>query len=122
MLQLSAENRINVVPPVNEWFIQRFDYNKDISTQYLDNKYRNESISWSSKGLLRIGHLAPIFQIYCKEMPEVGECLKTEGWYHASKEKVNLVNMVKDIVGGEGITHPFTTAEEMLRKQRNMDN
>ncbi len=122
MLQLAAENRINVVPLVDEWYLQRFDYNKDVSVKELETKYHDKSISWSSKGLLKIEHLGTLFQIYRKEMLEVGECLRTEGHHHTSKEKVKIVDIVTDIVGGEGTRHPFTTAEEMLMKQKNTDN
>jgi hypothetical protein len=55
-------------------------------------------------------------------MPDLGECLRIDCHYHSSKEKANMVDAIKDIVAGEGIRHPFTTAEEMLMKQRNMDN
>jgi hypothetical protein len=77
-----------------------------------------------------VGPLKPIknrpswhlFQIYCKEKLDVGECLRIDGHYHTSKEKVNAVGMVTDNVAGEGIRYSFTTAEEMLMKQRRLDN
>jgi hypothetical protein len=39
-----------------------------------------------------------------------------------SKEKVNAVYMVTNIVGGDGIVNPFTIAEEIRIKQRRMEN
>jgi len=31
VLQVEAKNRLNVVPPISDWCITQFDYNKDIA-------------------------------------------------------------------------------------------
>ncbi len=110
LLQLSADNRINVVPQVGEWNLTRFDYNKDISTLKLNEKY--PIINWNSKGILKLKYLGTIFQIYSKNMPFEGSILRSEGHYIAEKKR-NLVDMVQNIVSNPD-KHPFTTVEEML--------
>jgi hypothetical protein len=61
LFQIAADNRINVAPDVDVWFLQRFDYNKDLLVEDVANKHPDKSISWTSKGLLKIGHLGPLF-------------------------------------------------------------
>jgi hypothetical protein len=39
LLQLETDDRLTVVPPIDEWYLQRFDYNKDISIQELESKH-----------------------------------------------------------------------------------
>jgi hypothetical protein len=50
------------------------------------------------------------------------KCPRTKGHHHTSKEKVKIVDIVTDIVSGEGLRHTFTTAEETRIKQRRTDN
>ncbi len=123
LLQIATKNRTNVVPWFGDWYLRRFDYNKDIPTKVLKNKYDANPISWSSKGLLKVEYLGTIFQIYCKDMPYKGECLRNEGHF-TTKEKVKMKNMLVDIAAatadGDG-THPFTTIEEMLLKKSSKD-
>ena len=45
--QLSTKNRVNVVPWFGDWNLQQFDYNKDLPTKTLKDKY----IPRSSTGL-----------------------------------------------------------------------
>ncbi len=106
LLQLSAKNRSNVVPLVEDWRLTQFDYNKDISVDKLP-----KVISWSSKGILKVEYLGTIFQIYCKEMPFDGEHLRAEGHY-STKEKTDLQNMIANLADAK--RHPFVTVEEML--------
>ncbi len=115
-LKDSANNRLNVVPRVGNWHLTHFDYNKDLSVKDLEGKYPRV-IRWVSKGVLILDYLGTIFQIYCKDMPYVGECLRIEGHYNAGKAKVKVEEMVADIVDWEN-KHPFTTIEEMLLKGR----
>lgn len=110
LLQLSSENRMNVVSEVAEWNLTRFDYNKDISTLRLGEKY--PTIHWNSSGVLRLKYLATFFQIYSKNMPFEGNVLRNEGHYVA-KEKRNLLDITKDLIRDPN-RHPFTTVEEML--------
>lgn len=114
LLQLSADNRINVVPEVWEWNLTRFDYNKDISTLKLNEKY--PAIHWNSSGVLRLKYLATFFQIYSKNMPFEGGVLRSEGHY-VTKEKRNLFDMVQEMISSPD-KHPFTTVEEMLTEAR----
>lgn len=119
LLQTLTKNNFNIIPRVNDWHLMQFDYNKDIPVKYLQNKYPTSVVNWSSKGVLKLEYLGTIFQIYCKEMPYTGECLRCEGDY-STKEKKKVAQMVRDIAGadGEGKKHPFTTAEEMLLRDR----
>jgi hypothetical protein len=116
-LQLVTKNRLNVVPWFGDWYLTGFDYNKDLPTKNLKDKYNSKVISWSSKGLLKVEYLGTIFQIYSKKMPYKGECLRNEGRF-TTKEKVKMKDMVADIIAvdkeGERISHPFTTVEQML--------
>ncbi len=117
LLQISANNRLNVVPRIGDWYLTHFDYNKDLHVKGLKNKY-DMIASWSSKGLLKIEYLATIFQAYCKPVPFDGECLRFEGHYRAKgEEKERLENMVAKLANKD--MHPFTTLEEMLLDQRN---
>jgi len=43
ILQLETDDRLTVVPPIYEWYFERFDYNKDISVKYLEPKYSSSS-------------------------------------------------------------------------------
>ncbi len=115
LLQMATINRFNVVPRVGDWHLTQFDYNKDIPIKDLQDKYSTNVISWSSKGVLKLDYLGTIFQVYCKFMPFVGECLRFEGHYNA-KSKVKLEDMVADIANGN--KHPFTTLEEMILNGR----
>ncbi len=94
----------------------QFDYNKDIPIKDLEDKRSTtKAISWTSKGVLKLDYFGTIYQVYCKPMPFVGECLRFEGHYNA-KTKVKLEDMVANIVNGE--KHPFTTLEEMILNGR----
>jgi len=131
-LQLCTKNRINVVPWFGNWSLMQFDYNKDLSTKDLKDKYHSKVISWSSKGVLKVYYLGVIFRIYCKMMPYIGECLRAEGRF-STKEKVKIADSMSRIsaVCGTGADtfndadnaednkkHPFTTIEEMLLNKR----
>jgi hypothetical protein len=112
VLQSAAKNRLNVVPPIPEWHITQFDYNKDIPTNELDQ------LSWTiAYGRLQIKYLGTIFQIYPKGLPELGECTRVEG-HHSTTEKNSLKDTISDIidVDRKGKKSPFVTAEDMLKK------
>ncbi len=116
LLQIEANNRMNVVPREGDWLLQHFDYNRDIHIKELEDKHLlAKTISLSSKGVLKFDYLGTVFQVYCKSIPYVGECLRFEGHYNA-KIKVNLDDMVADIANGD--KHPFTTLDEMLLNER----
>jgi hypothetical protein len=132
-LQLSTKNRVNVVPWFGNWSLIQFDYNKDLPTKTLKDKYQSKVINWSSKGVLRVYYLGVIFRIYCKIMPYIGECLRAEGRY-STKEEVKVADSLPWIaaaVSGSGDAssnngndaennkkHPFTTIERMLLNRR----
>ncbi len=97
ILQSETKDRLTVVPSLYEWLLQRFDYNKDISVKALETHHSLTSISWASRGLLKIKYLGTIFQIYSKELPEKGEHLRVEGHF-STKEKKSVVETVEDIV------------------------
>ncbi len=97
ILQTETQGRLTVVPSLYKWYLQRFDYNKDISVKGLEARPPLEGISWISRGLLKIKYLGTIFQIYSKELPEKGEHLRVESHY-STKEKKNVVKTVEDIV------------------------
>ena len=85
-LQLSTKNRTNVVPEPDDWHLSRFDYNKDLPTRDLKVKYHSNAIEWSSKRINQPKDIGAIFQIYCKQMPYVGECLRAEGHFSTKKK------------------------------------
>jgi hypothetical protein len=133
-LQLSTKNRINVVPWFGNWSLIQFDYNKDLPTKALKDKYHSKVINWSSKGVLRIYYLGIIFRIYCKMMPYIGEFLRLESRF-STKEKMKMIDSLPGIaVSGfdngsynndftddnskPDKKHPFTTIEEMLLNRR----
>src|SRR6476646_8346076 len=92
-LQLCTKNRVNVVPSFSNWSLMQFDYNKDLPTKALKDKYSSKVINWSSKGVLRVYYLGVIFQIYCKMMPYKGECLRLDGHY-STKEKMKISDSI----------------------------
>jgi len=135
-LQLSTKNRLNVVPWFGNWSLMQFDYNKDVPTKKLKDKYSSQAINWSSKGVLKVSYLGVIFRIYCKMMPYIGECNRLEGRF-STKEKVKMIDSISRIaaasfgIGDDGNStnddddnnqdnkrHPFTTLEEMLLNRR----
>jgi len=133
-LQLSTKNRINVVPWFGNWSLIQFDYNKDLPTKALKDKYHSKVINWSSKGVLRIYYLGIIFRIYCKMMPYIGEFLRLECRF-STKEKMKIIDSLPGIaVSGfdngsynndftddnskPDKKHPFTTIEGMLLNRR----
>lgn len=116
LLQLSADNRINIVPNVGEWNLIRFDYNKDISTLELQEKY--PSIRWNSREVLKLRYLANIFQIYSKEMSFEGNVLRAEGHY-TTKNKRKFFDISQDILSNPD-KHPFTTVEDMLKNSSSL--
>ena len=111
LLRLSAGNRTNVVPPVEDWHIMQFDYNKDISIDRLP-----KVINWISKGILKVEYLGTIFQIYSKKMPFDGECLRCEGHFSTKEKKIKMEDMITKLAADDENRHPFTTVEEMLLK------
>ena len=116
-LQSSTINRLGVVPPVWEWFLTQFDYNKDLVIRELRDK--NPVVDWAAKGLLKVKYLGAVFQIYSKHMPDLGECLRWDGHY-STRQKERVVETVAKITGKEKL--PFTTAEELLSKIRENGN
>jgi hypothetical protein len=61
------------VPSIPQWYINQFDYNKDIS---LRKSCDPQVLSWSSivsYGRIQIEILGTIFQIYPKGLPENGD-------------------------------------------------
>jgi hypothetical protein len=136
-LQLSTKNRLNVVPWFGNWSLMQFDYNKDLSTKTLKNKYSSQSINWSSKGVLKVLYLGVIFRIYCKMMPYKGECNRLEDRL-STIGKVKMNDSISHIAAISSDTsadssdnandaegdrkHPFTTIEEMLLIKRGDSN
>ena len=133
-LQLCTKSRVNVVPSFSNWSLMQFDYNKDLPTKTLKDKYSSKVINWSSKGVLRVYYLGVIFRIYCKMMPYIGECLRAEGRF-STKEEVKISDSIPRITAavssdsGDASSnngndaennkkHPFTTIEEMLLNRR----
>jgi hypothetical protein len=124
-LQGGANNKINLVPSISEWYLTQLDYNKDIPSG------DPTVLSWAPvNGRLRIEYLGVVFQIYPKGMPELGECIRIEGHYRTNK-KERLVDKIGDIVGGGGggggnaegeKKLPFVTAEELLSNIRENGN
>jgi len=110
IIQLSAGNRTNVVSDTGEWNIIRFDYNKDISTSKLNEKY--PAIQWNSKGVLKLKYLDSIFQFYSKNMPFEGNIFRSEGQY-VTEKKSSLFEIAQGMLS-KSDGHPFTTIEEML--------
>ncbi len=58
---MAANNRLYIVPRVDDWYLTHFDYNKDLSVKDLEGKYPRV-ISWSSKGVLKLDYLGPSFK------------------------------------------------------------
>ena len=104
VIQASADNRLDVVPPIPQWYINQFDYNKDIS--YSANSNGDPQVlSWSSSlaaayGRLQIEFLGTIFQIYPKGLPENGDFTRFEAHYFRRKknDKKNFAETLSDIV------------------------
>jgi hypothetical protein len=116
-LQSNTINRLAVVPPVWEWCLTQFDYNKDLVIRELRDK--NPAVDWAAKGLLKVKYLGAVFQIYSKDMPDLDECLRWDGHY-STKKKEKVVETLANITGKEKL--PFTTAEELLSKIRENGN
>lgn len=142
LLQEAANNRLNVVPPISEWYPTQFDYNIDLPLS--SNNNNNTSMStqvlcWSSpsslattaNGRLKIKHLGTIFQIYPKGLPDHGECLRLEGHYIAKEKKKKLSDSIGDMIASGGHIDednepekddnkksPFETAESLLKKSQ----
>ena len=108
---------MGVVPPVWEWYLTQFDYNKDLVIRELRDK--NPVVDWAAKGLLKVKYLGAVFQIYSKDMPDLGECLRWDGHY-STRQKERVVETVANITGKGKL--PFTTAEELLSKIRDNGN
>ena len=118
-IKIATNDKTNVVPPIPEWYFTQLEFNKDISIN------DPAIVSWAPvNGRLKIKYLGVIFQIYPKELPEIGECARFESKFTTkSKEKrmidtlAELVNDDNDEDGAEqGKKSPFITAEEILKK------
>ncbi len=141
LLQEAANNRLNVVPPISEWYPTQFDYNIDlpISSNNNNNAMSTQVLGWSSSpsslakanGRLKIKHLGIIFQIYPKGLPDHGECLRLEGHYIAKEKKKKLSDSICDMIahGGhmdednesekdDSKKSPFETAASILKKSK----
>lgn len=113
-----AGNALNVAPSISEWFLLRFEYNKDLQ------KEGNEIaiLSWApSNGRIELEYLGTIFQIYPKVLPYLQDCLRFEGKF-STKAKKKMVDVITDIVtdadSGTSQGSPFVSAEELLRKAK----
>lgn len=123
-MKVASNNRLNVVPVVSQWYINQFDYNKDIPSSAKDTD--TQVLSWSpirTYGRLQIEHLGTIFQIYPKGLPDNGDYSRFEGHYYRKNEyKKNLAESLSDIVDGDNElaprTLPFVTAEDLLKKAK----
>jgi len=147
-LQFEINDRLTIVLSLQEWYIERFIYNKDIFVKYLESKYSSNAnattvIRWASKGLFKIKYLGVVFQIYCKQILERGECLRVDGYYTSSgassdtaavhidnplgkpKEKKNMVNLVGNIATvNDTIVNSYTKNKPKsidLRQQQQHD-
>jgi len=134
VIQAAADDRLDVVPSIPQWYINQFDYNKDISHSADNNSTGNpQPLSWSSLpayGRLQIEFLGTIFQIYPKGLPENGDFTRFEGHYFRKKnDKKNLEHTLSDIVVGDihedvddekeqETSLPFVTAEDLLKKAK----
>jgi hypothetical protein len=126
VIQAAADNRLDVVPPIPQWYINQFDYNKDIPCSAKRNT-DTQVLSWSdikAYGRLQIEHLGTIFQIYPKDLPDNGDYIRFEGhYYRKNGDKKSLAESLSDILdsndeeeGEPAERLPFVTAEDMLKK------
>src|SRR4051794_23066836 len=84
VIQAAADNRLDVVPSIPQWYINQFDYNKDMPCSAKRNT-DTQVLSWSdikAYGRLQIEHLGTIFQIYPKGLPDNGDYIRFEGHYY----------------------------------------
>ncbi|MER5174862.1 MAG: hypothetical protein ABJB76_03825 [Candidatus Nitrosocosmicus sp.] len=114
ILQQETGDRYNVVPSVIKWEIVQFDNDKTISIAELEKEYPR--INWHSKGVLQIGSLGMAFQLYEKEMPEVGPSLRTE-INNSSNTTKKVIETVKEIAKGTG--REKTPDDFITRVQKN---
>jgi len=47
VIQAAANNRLSVVPSIPQWYINQFDYNKDIRYSGSNNNGDAQVLSWS---------------------------------------------------------------------------
>ncbi|HXT85074.1 MAG TPA: hypothetical protein VN704_12230 [Verrucomicrobiae bacterium] len=100
LLKEEANDRLNVVPPISEWYLTQFDYNKDISISNINNGTSHPQVTnWSTSssaaatvattanGRLKVKHLGTLFQIYPNGLPVHGDCLRFEGHYIVKEKK-----------------------------------
>jgi hypothetical protein len=124
VIQAAADNRLDVVPSISQWYINQFDYNKDISHSAINNG-DPQILNWSpiaAYGRLQIEFLGTIFQIYPKGLPENGDFTRFEGHYFRKK---NLSETLSDVVDADNDDKeeqetrlPFVTAEDLLHKAK----
>ncbi len=90
VLQVATKNRANVVPPIPDWNIIQFDYNKDISINNSDPQVTQWAIAY---GRLQIQYLGTIFQVYPKRL----DYTRIEDHYNTKEEK-KLKDTILDIL------------------------
>ncbi len=117
-LQQEAGNRLNVVPSVIDWEIGQFDNDKTISIAELEKEY--PKINWHAKGVLKIRLLGSAFQLYEKEMLEVGPSLRSE-INSSSKFPKKIIDKVKETAKGieEETPEDFITKARQNKKRNN---
>jgi hypothetical protein len=122
---------LDVVLSIPYWYINQFDYNKDISSISIKNKEDPQVLSWLSivsYRRIQIEILGTIFQIYPKGLPENGDFIRFEAHYFRKKneDKKNLSETLSEIVDGDNHEDeksqetrlPFVTAEDLLKKDK----
>jgi len=102
----------NSIPKIGEWYLTRFDCNKDLNMQTLSKKH--PEIHWTARGLLQLKHLGVIFQGYCKGLLDVGDCLRLEDNYKVKNDS-KATDVVSQLNKGN---FPFPTADELLKSAK----
>jgi hypothetical protein len=112
ILQEEAGYRLNVVPPVVDWYIVQFDSDKTISIAELKKDYPD--INWHSRAGFTMRSAAGSFRMYVKEMPEKSSSLRTET-IASFKEPEKFVKKIKEIARGDKREQ---TPEDIIPKLR----
>lgn len=116
IVEQQSNYKFNVIPKVSEWHIKEFDYNKDLMTTTITEKY--PQITWTTSRIMKLKYLGQLFQIYGKSMPDVGECLRVEGNFK-TKKNIKAKDVTATLINSNHEKSPFVTAEELLHQWNN---